>query len=290
MAIFKKHESKIIDPVCGMTFEEKDTVVTSSYKGTTYYFCSEKCKADFDRNPESILTMKAEREKIMEEERSETLGKMMNEVAHEIRNPLTSIGGFTRKIYDKLPEGDPNKNYMKMVIEEVARLENIVKQLVELTTIGVLHRESSNINDVIIETIKSFEQELKNNNIEVKTELIDNPPVVSIDKDKMTIAIVNLIKNAIEAMHKTPKLLKITSYIGNGHIEVIMSDTGKGIPKDKIKYIFDPFFTSKIYGPGLGLTFTQRIIQVHGGTISVESDLGKGTTFTIRLPLKELVL
>jgi signal transduction histidine kinase len=70
------------------------------------------------------------------------------------------------------------------------------------------------------------------------------------------------------------------------NIEILISDTGKGIPKDKIKYIFDPFFTSKIYGPGLGLTFTQRVIQEHGGTISVESELEKGTTFTIRLPLK----
>lgn len=283
---FRISKMKIVDPVCGMTFEEKDAIVNSSYKGTTYYFCSEKCKADFDRDPESILTMKAEREKIAEEERSETLGKMMNEVSHEIRNPLTSIGGFTRKIYNKLPKGDPDKNYMKMVIEEVARLENIVKQLVELTTIGVLHRKPSNINDVIIETIKSFEQELKNNNIEVKTELIDNPPMVSIDEDKMIIAIANLIKNAIEAMHKTTKLLKITSYISDGRIGVIVSDTGKGIPKDKIKYIFDPFFTSKIYGPGLGLTFTQKIIHGHEGTISVESEPGESTTFNIRLLLK----
>ena len=277
---------KIIDPVCGMTIEEKDVFGTSSYKGTTYYFCSDKCKEDFDKNPESIFTMKAEREKIVEEERSKTLDKMMDEVTHEIRNPLTSIGGFTRKIYERLLESDPNKNYMKIVIEDVERLENMVKQLVRLKVMGVLHTEPSNINDVIIEALKSFEREFKNNNIDIKTELVDNPPLISIDREKMTIAITNLIKNSIEAMQKPPKLLKIISNVSEGNIEIVISDTGKGIPKDKIKYIFDPFFTSKIYGPGLGLTFTQRIIQEHNGTISVESEPEKGATFTLRLPFK----
>jgi len=277
---------KIIDPVCGMTIEEKDVFGTSSYKGTIYHFCSKECKEDFDKNPETILAMKAERETILEEERSKTLDQMMDEVAHEIRNPLTSIGGFTRKMYERLSADDPNKKYMEMVIEDVERLENMVKQLVKLKVMSVSHTELSNINDVIIEALKSFEKELRDHSIEVKTELVDNPPPISIDREKMTIAIANLIKNSIEAMQGTTKLLKIISNVSVGNIEVVISDMGKGIPKDKIKYIFDPFFSSKIYGPGLGLTFTQRIIQEHRGTISVESEPGKGTTFTIRLPLK----
>jgi signal transduction histidine kinase len=210
----------------------------------------------------------------------------MDEVAHEIRNPLTSIGGFTRKMYERLPADDPNKKYMEMVIEDVERLENMVKQLVKLKITSVLHTEISNINDAVIEALKSFEKELRDNSIEVKTELFDNPPPISIDSEKMTIAIANLIKNAIEAMQEKPKLLKIISNVSDENVEVVISDTGKGIPKDKIKYIFDPFFTSKIYGPGFGLTFTQRIIQEHNGSISVESEPGKSTTFTIRLPLK----
>jgi signal transduction histidine kinase len=230
--------------------------------------------------------MKSEREKIIEEERSKTLENMMDEVAHEIRNPLTSIGGFTRRIYERLPEGDPNKNYMKIVIEDVERLENMVKQIVRLKITSISSIELSNINDVIIDALKSFEKEFRDNDIEVKTELVDNLPLISIDRVKITVAIANLIKNSIEAMHETPKLLKIISNMSDGNIEIMISDTGKGIPKDKIKYIFDPFFTSKIYGPGLGLTFAQRIIQEHNGSLSVKSEPGKGTTFTIRLPLK----
>ena len=277
---------KIIDPVCGMTIDKENAIVTSSYKGTTYYFCSDKCKEDFDKNSETILAMKSEREKIIEEERSKTLESMMDEVAHEIRNPLTSIGGFTRRIYERLPDDDPNKNYMKVVIEDIERLENMIKQLVKLKVMGISQTEPSNINDVIIDALKSFEKEFRDNDIEVKTELVDNPPLISIDRGKITVAIANLIRNSIEAMQRTPKLLKIISNASDENIEIVISDTGKGIPKDKIMYIFDPFFTSKIYGPGLGLTFTQRIIQEHGGIISVESNLGKGTVFTIRLPLK----
>jgi signal transduction histidine kinase len=99
-------------------------------------------------------------------------------------------------------------------------------------------------------------------------------------------ALANLIKNSIEAMQEKLKILKITSQISDGRMEIQVSDTGKGIPKDKIKNIFDPFFTSKVYGPGLGLTFTLKIIQEHRGAISVESEPGKGTTLTITLPLK----
>lgn len=277
---------KSIDPVCGMALDEGDAKFMSSYKGSNYHFCSERCKEDFNKDPEAILAMKAEREKIAEEERSGSLEKMMDQVAHEMRNPLTSIGGFTRRMYETLPEGDPNKKYMKMVIEDVARLEGMIKQLIELKAMGVPHTERTDINDIIREALRSFEKKLKEMNIEVKTELMDNPPIISADRNKLITAIANLIDNAIEAMGKTPRVLRIFSRVRNEHMEIMVSDTGKGIPEDKLKYIFDPFFTSKIYGPGLGLTFARRIVQEHKGTISVESGLGKGTTVTIRLPLK----
>ena len=276
---------KIVDPVCGMTIEENKTIVTFSHKGTTYYFCSEKCEEEFAKDPERTLAMKVEREKMADKERSESLDKMMDQVTHEMRNPLTSIGGFTRRMYERLPEGDLNRKYLEMVIDDVGRLESMIRQLVELKAMGVPHKDPWDVNDIIGEAIKSFEEELRDMNIEVRTELMDNPPTISVDRYKLTTAIANLIKNAIEAMGKPPGVLRISSRLSKGHIEIVVSDTGKGIPQDKIKYIFDPFFTSKIYGPGLGLTFARRIVQEHKGTIAVESELGKGTAFTIRLPL-----
>jgi len=235
----------------------------------------------------SLLTIKEAREKLVEEEKSEALEKMMDEVAHEIRNPLASIGGFAKRVYDKLPEDDPNKKYMEMIMDDVLKLEDMVKQLIELKTVAICYLENTDINDVIIETLELYEEELAEKGIVVKTELMDNPPLISGDKEQMKVAISNLIKNSIEAMQESPKILKIATSISDGRVVIEVSDTGKGIPKDKLKSIFHPFYTSKIYGPGLGLTFTLKIIQQHRGTISVESEPGKGTMFTIRFPVKK---
>jgi signal transduction histidine kinase len=235
----------------------------------------------------SLLAIKAAREKLVEEEKSEALDQMMDEVAHEIRNPLTCIGGFARRVYDSLPEGGPNKRYVKMIVNEVARLEDMIKELVELKTTAISYKEPTNINDVILEALKPFQHEFGEKGIEVKTDLVDNPPLISVDKEHMKLTLANLVENAIEAMEDTlKKRLKITSHVSDGRIEVQMSDTGKGIPKDKIKNIFDPFFTSKTSGPGVGLTLAVKIIQEHRGSLSVESEPGIGATFTIRLPIK----
>ncbi|HDH04269.1 MAG TPA: YHS domain-containing protein [Nitrospirae bacterium] len=279
---------EVKDPVCGMAIREKDGIFTSSYNGASYYFCSEKCKGDFDKAPDAVLAMKAAREKATEKERSVSLEKMIDAVAHEIRNPLTSIGGFARKIYKKLPQDDPNKEYIKLIIDDVARVENMVRQIVELKTMGASHPEPSNVNNIVNEVVKSFKKELGEREIEFKLELMDKPPLIFLDSNRVTTAIAHLIRNAVEAMEKTPRLLKISSLTRNEQVEITVSDTGKGIPEDKIKYIFDPLFTSKIYGPGLGLTFAKMIVQEHQGTISVESKQGKGAAITIRLPLKNI--
>ncbi|HDZ62878.1 MAG TPA: YHS domain-containing protein [Nitrospirae bacterium] len=274
------------DPVCGMTVKVKDGSVTSSHKGVNYYFCSEKCKVEFDEDPDAVLAMEAAREKTTEKERSASLGIMIDAVAHEIRNPLTSIGGFARKIYKKLPQGDPNKEYIQMIIDDTARVENMIRQIVELKTMGVSHPEPSNVNNIVNDAVKLFEKELEDKKVEFKLELMDKLPLILLDSNRIIKAIAHLISNAMEAMEKTPRRLKISSLIRNEQIEITVSDTGKGIPEDKIKYIFDPLYTSKIYGPGLGLTFVEMIAQEHNGSISVESEPGKGTIFTISLPLK----
>ena len=235
----------------------------------------------------SLLTIKASREKLLEEEKSVALEKMMDEVAHEVRNPLVSIGGFAKRVYDRLPENDPNKKYLEMIMDEVSKLENMVKLLIELKTMAVCYSECADVNDIIMEVLSIHEEELAEKGIIVKTELMDGPPCISGDREQLKVAISNLVKNSIEAMLQSPKILRITTSTVDGRMVIDIFDTGKGIPKDKLKNIFHPFYTSKIYGPGLGLTFTLKIVQQHGGTISAESEPGKGTTFTIRLPIRK---
>jgi two-component system sensor histidine kinase/response regulator len=236
----------------------------------------------------SLLSMKAAHEKKVEEEKSGALEQMMDQVAHEIRNPLTSIGGFARKVFGRLPEDDPNKKYMEMIIEDVAILEGMIKQLIELKTMAVSCKEPTNINDVIKESLDVFAQEFEQRAIHVKTELRDNLPVIAADGKLLKRAFCNVIKNSIEAMETGKKELMIVSEPVGGSLEVRISDTGTGISGDKIKTIFDPLVTSKVYGPGLGLTFAQKIIQDHRGTIRVESEPEKGTTFTISFRVSKL--
>jgi two-component system sensor histidine kinase/response regulator len=232
----------------------------------------------------SLLSMKAAHEKKVEEEKSGALEQMMDQVAHEIRNPLTAIGGFARKVFGRLPEGDPNKKYMEMIIEDVAVLEGMIKQLIELKTMAVTCKEPTNINDVIKESLDVFAQEFEQRAVHVETELRDNLPMMAADRKLLKRAFCNIIKNSIEAMDTGKKELKIVSEPVGGNLEIRISDTGIGISGDEIKNIFDPLVTSKVYGPGLGLTFAQKIIQDHKGTIRVDSDPGKGTTVTISFP------
>ncbi len=235
----------------------------------------------------SVLTTTTAHEKLAEKKRADALEQMMEEVTHEVRNPLVSIGGFARRVYENLPEDDPNKKYMEMIIQEVARLENMIKQLIELKSIAISPIEPVNINDVVTNAIDIFKEEIKDKAIEVRTALMDNPPLIPVDKKQLKRSLCHLIKNSIEAMaDANTRLLKIDTRIKEDFMDIRVADTGKGIPEDKFKKIFDPFSTSKTYGPGLGLTFSLKIIQAHGGTVSVESEPGKGTAFTVRLPLK----
>jgi signal transduction histidine kinase len=236
----------------------------------------------------SLLSLKAVHEKKVEVTKSGALEQMIDEVAHEIRNPLTAIGGFARKVFNKLPEDDPNRKYMQMIIEDVAVLDNMIKQLIELKSMEISQREPANINEIVSDSLKVFEKEITEKNIQVKTEFVDNPPLLSIDKKLMKRALCNMIKNAIEAMETTAKNLTINTLLSGNHLKIQLADTGKGIDKDKIKNIFDPMVSSKMFSPGLGLTFALKIVQYHGGAISAESEPGKGTTFTISLPAEQV--
>jgi len=235
----------------------------------------------------SLLSMETAKEKLVQEEKSEALDHMMDELAHELRNPITSIGGFARRVHENLAEGDPNRKYLQIIISEVARLEKMVKNLIELKTSGISYREPANVNDLIGEVIEQFQQRHALQDIEIKVDLMGNLPLLPVDQDHIKLALANILQNSIEAMQGvTEKTLVITSKIETDHVEIQISDTGKGIPRDRIKNIFDPFSTSKTSGPGLGLTFALKIIQEHRGSISVESAPGKGSDFTIKLPIK----
>ncbi|MEN2995111.1 MAG: response regulator [Thermodesulfovibrio sp.] len=234
----------------------------------------------------SLIARKEKTKKVIEEEKTESVKKLIDSLSHEIRNPIVSIAGFAKKVYDNLPPGDPNKPYLMTILQESERLERLLKEILNLKMIAIGFLEDVNPKVAIEEVLEEFEKDIEDKTIEVETDIKDVSSFY-IDKEHLKIVLRNIIKNAIEAMEKSEKrLLKISlEQVGN-EIEIRISDTGKGIPKELIKKIFDPFFTSKVYGPGLGLSVALTIVQYYRGFISVESEVGKGSTFIVRIPIK----
>lgn len=239
----------------------------------------------------SLLAIRKAGEKLAQEEKSAALDLIIDELAHELRNPLTSIGGFARRVYNRLADEDPNKQAIAVIIKEVSRLEKMVKDLVDLKTTAIIYKEATDLNGLLGELLERFQDGITAAGIATEIELAAGLPAVAVDRGHVKSALASIIENSIEAMRLTAKkILRITTRSADDGVEIQVADTGRGIPKEKIKNIFDPFFTSKATGSGLGLTFALKTIQEHRGTITVESKPGEGSCFTIYLPVKRGVV
>lgn len=234
----------------------------------------------------SLLTLREEQQRKSHDERLTALDQMVEGVAHEIRNPVTAIGGFARRLYDRLPDGSPEKHYAEVILNESKRLEQMVKQIVEATIISIPSLRKREINEVIHAALAACQERLTEGQVKVHLVLADDIPPLIMDAGNLRRVIAHLISNAITAM-PGGGTLTITTARRNHYVQIQVADTGVGIPPKILPHIFDPFFTTKSTGPGLGLAMVHKIIKQHGGQISVETEANKGTTFSILLPLRE---
>jgi two-component system, sensor histidine kinase and response regulator len=236
----------------------------------------------------SLITLREEQERKSQDERMTALDQMVEGVAHEIRNPVTAIGGFAHRLYDRLPDGSPEKQYAEVIVNESKRLEQMVKEIIEATVISIPSLRKRDINEVINEALAACKEKLADGRVTTKIELADDLPLLIMDAGNLRRVIAHLISNAINAMPEGGTL-SITTSRRNHYGQILVADTGVGIPSKILPHIFDPFFTTKLSGPGLGLAMVHKIIKQHGGQISVETELNKGTVFSILLPLREEV-
>ncbi|MDI6730991.1 MAG: histidine kinase N-terminal 7TM domain-containing protein [Candidatus Margulisbacteria bacterium] len=229
--------------------------------------------------------------KVRQADKLGALATMAAGMAHEIKNPLSSMKVLSQLLPLKYNDPEFRKKLQEILPREINRIDRIVESLLGFARASALQFEKCNIHDILNENIKYFAGKAKEADVEIKTQFADLPEI-EIDRGQMSQVFSNLILNSIQAMPNGGEINIVTSpgkMIDNvlQNIKVQISDTGYGIPEDMRKKLFDPFFTTKHGGTGLGLTISHNIVEGHKGDIKVESQVGKGTGFTITLPVKQ---
>lgn len=222
-------------------------------------------------------------EKTLQSERLATIGRGVSYIAHEIKNPLMLIGGFSRQVQNSLKQDDPSRKKLQIVQEEIKRLEELLIELSDFTRFAGPKKSVQNINVIIEEVFDLVRPELERLGIEFNKSLDTRIPGTLFDPKQMKQVLINLAKNSIEAMSQGGKL-SFSTVLEGDKIKIVLSDTGKGIPDENLKDVFNPFFTTKQRGTGLGLAISKKIIEDHGGEIDMKSKAGEGCTCTLTLP------
>lgn len=222
--------------------------------------------------------------KLVQSEKLAAIGEVAAHVAHEIRNPLVTIGGFARSIRRQIGEGHPCRPSVDIIIEEVQRLEKILSNVMNFSKPAAPWKRPTKINQIIQNTCMLLSNDFESRNIALTQELAPELPLVMVDGEQIKQALLNILKNAAESITGSGRV-HVASRLQDGLVRIDVTDTGRGIPEGMIASIFDPFFTTRPDGTGLGLAVTRKIIVDHGGDIEVRSKIGVGTTFTISLPL-----
>jgi signal transduction histidine kinase len=228
--------------------------------------------------------LKKTEQKIIQSERMVALGRLSQGVAHEVRNPVMSIGGFARRLKEKLPPGDPARKYAEIILNEAARLEKMVRDIEEYTKLPEPELGEVSLNKLIEYALEEWGQKETPADVQVHLDLPREEAIFPGDERLLTLVLKNLFQNAAEAMAQGGDL-SIAAYPQGKQLIIKVADTGRGIPPEHLPQVFDPFFTSHTQGSGLGLTTVQRIVTEHNGVVSVKSPPGEGAEFQIQLPL-----
>jgi len=235
---------------------------------------------------EIIKKLREKQSQLVEAEKLAGIGKLAAGIAHEINNPLTSVLTFSNLMLEQCPPGDPRHDKLKLMVRETDRARTIVRQLLNFGRESVIKPEKININRPVTEITESLVAQDAFKGIELSMRLDDGLPEVYADPAQIGQVVLNILLNAIHAV-TPPGRIGVATRLHDKHVEIIFTDSGKGIPEEHMNKIFDPFFSTKAAtkGTGLGLAVSYGIIKKHGGEITVASTVGKGTTFTVRMPI-----
>lgn len=231
-----------------------------------------------------IVTQELERSKdlLVEAEKYSAMGQMSAQLVHAIRNPITSIGG-TARLLAKKSEDAYTINFLNMITKEAAKIEATLEDLFSFVQDGELNIVEQPICPILRRSVMVFYTTMKKNNIAYTLELPEEDPVIPVDGARIRQAFLHLIRNAIEAMPEGGSL-KVSAATDDGSVHIAISDTGLGIPEAALRRVTDPFYTTKVYGTGMGLTLVERIIAMHNGSFHLQPAVDGGMIATVSLP------
>jgi signal transduction histidine kinase len=234
------------------------------------------------------ITEKVELEgQLMQAEKLSSIGLLAAGIAHEVNTPIAGISSYTQMLLKDTPESDRRKHILEKIEKQTFRAAEIVNGLLNFSRLNGSEFKDLDVNQLICDSLALLNHQLQSSHITVESQFDRSLPPVHGNEGKLQQVFVNLFLNARDAMPSGGELA-IHTAMNESMVIVDITDNGTGISKEDIKRIFDPFFTTKNVGKGtgLGLAVTYGIIQEHGGRIFVDSDSGKGTHFTLKLPTR----
>ncbi len=229
--------------------------------------------------------LKTAQDKLIRSERLFAMSHLAQGVAHEIRNPVTAIGGFARRI-KKILKRDPEVDkYLNAILEESERLESLVRQVHEYTSVLAATLTLDDIRATLHEVVNKFEPIAQQQGVSLVTKIDESLPLTRMASSQIMTALSNIMENALESMPNGGELVLEAKQI-NSQLFIKILDTGHGIRQEYLNSVYDPFFSSKTHGAGLGLAVVYQIVKNHDGEITIQSQEGKGTSVTIQLPVR----
>jgi signal transduction histidine kinase len=214
------------------------------------------------------------------------VGQLAASIAHELRNPLSSIKGAAQLLKEQYDEQEMIAEFLEIIIDEVNGLSRLTTEFLDYARPTQLELKPTSVNDVVDKTLQLMSVHITDNNIVVRENPDPAVPLIQADEDQLEQVLRNIFINAMQAMPYGGSLHLTVRPEGEGQVAVQVADTGVGISPENLKRLFVPFFTTKEEGTGLGLALCYSIVQAHGGKIDVESQVGHGTAFTITMPVR----
>jgi signal transduction histidine kinase len=284
-----------------MIFQDRVVGLLNVYTARPHHFSNEEVELLTALASQSAIAIEnarlyesvvATEEKIRQSERLLILGEIAAEVAHEVRNPLTVIRMLIHSLHEDFADDDPRKQATQVIEQKIAQMGRMVDQILQITRQSEPDFQPLDIHEVLEDTLTLTRHRLARQKVEVSKNYGRNLPMIHGDRAQLEQALLNLVLNAAQAMPDGGCLTIRTGHKRRrgkeGVLWIALEDTGMGVPKQMLQEIFQPFFSARPGGIGLGLSVVQRVIKQHQGSISVKSEVGEGSCFTLNLPCRDM--